>query len=93
MAVGFNPSSDIGGILNMIGEYILGDVGLIGIWILIIFIALGLTFKIDFTLLLVFMIPLVIVSMTFGLIYPAIGGTILLFNAFILSANFFFRRE
>lgn len=90
--VGINASTDIGGIINVIGQYILGDVSLIGIWLVVIFVGLGMAFDIDFTMILIFLIPLVLVCLTFGLIVPVIGGIILLFDAFILSLNFIFRR-
>jgi len=92
MSVGINYSSDIGGMINIIGQYILGDISLIGVWLVLIFIGLGLAFDLDFTLVLVFIIPLVLVCLTFGLIVPVIGGAILIFDAFILSMNFIFRR-
>ena len=90
--VGINTSSDVGGIINLIGEFILGDVTLIGVWLVVLLIGFGLALDLDFTLVLVFIIPLVIVCLAFGLIVPIIGGTILIFDAFILAANFIFRR-
>ena len=92
MVIGLNTSSDLGGIINLIGEFVLGDVQMLGVWLLIVLLGLGLSFRIDFTLVLVFLIPVTIVLWTFGLVYPVIAGMFLLFDGFILAANFIFNR-
>lgn len=88
----FNGSTVFGLILQNTGQYILGDFTMLGIWVLLVLIGVGVAFKLDFGLTLVLSLPVVIGFMAMGLIEPLVGGIIILLVAFMLGGYFLFNR-
>lgn len=89
--IAINTSSVLGSMISNIAQYVLGDYQLLGVWLLLLFFGIATSFNIDFNLTLLLLIPLTVVCLIFGLIYPIMGGIVILFVGIILAHNFWFK--
>ena len=76
-------------VLAYLGEYVFGSSLIVGFWLLLLFFGLLSAMRIEFTIGIVLLMPLTIVLMVYGIIFPVAGGLLLLVSGIILAGHFF----
>lgn len=84
-----DPSSAIGMIINNLAQYVFGSIELTGLWIAVLFFGILSTLRIEFIIGLVALVPITLVMMAYGMIFPLAGGLIILAVAVISAGHFF----
>jgi len=76
-------------VIVYLGEYVFGSLLMVGFWFLLLFMGVLSALRIEFTIGVILLIPVTIVFMAFGLIYPLAGGLLILVAGIILAGHFF----